>query len=424
MKHYERSQKAILVERLREVPRRIVVVRGPRQTGKTTLVRQAIQEIQSERSCKYLEVDAIRGTCAANGATPAPTSDEDEQSKTYEAEPASQLLILHWESSRKQARDSRYGSVLVLDGIQHIPNWSAIVKGMWDHDRWNNLPLHVVLVESVPFTMQNGLTESMAGRFEVISVPHWSFKEVSEAFGLDINQFLFFGGYPGASLLIGDQELWSRYICQSIIEPSLERDALLLQRADSPGLLKKLFDLATKCSGHVFSFNKMRSRVQDRSSTTTFTHYLDLLSRAGLVSGLLNYSNSKVRSKSSGLKLVVRNTALKTARSDYSFEQAQADRTYWYRLVESAVGAHLLNTKHRHQQVYYWNFRSNKVDFVMKQASTIRAIEVNSGSSTFDRTGIEEFQNQFGGLEPIFIGESGVPLNEFLSRPASNLLEM
>lgn len=423
MKHYERSQKAILVERLREVPRRIIVVRGPRQTGKTTLVRQAIQEIQSERSCKYLEVDAIKGTCATNGATPAPTSDEDEQSKTYEAELDSQLLIRHWESSRKQARDSRYGSVLVLDGIQHIPNWSAIVKGMWDHDRWNNLLLHVVLVESVPFTMQDGLTESMAGRFEVIPVPHWSFKEVSEAFGLDINQFLFFGGYPGASLLVGDQELWSKFISQSIIEPSLERDALMSHRMDSLGLLRKLFDLATEYSGQVLSFNEMQSRVQDRSNTTTFSSCLDLLSRTGLVSVLLNYSEPSVRNEPSHLKLIVRSTAQKTATSDYSFEEAKADRTHWHRLVVSAVGAHLLNTKRRYQQVYYWEFRGNKIDFVLKQASTIRAIEVTSGGSTFGRSGIQEFQNRFGGLDPIIVGEGGVPLNDFLSRPASEWLE-
>ena len=424
MDGYARTQKSTLVERLKEEPLRLVLVSGPRQTGKTTLVLQAVQEIQSEMPSRYLAVDDPSGhVLPFDPSSDVETRGQDAISEPIDVEPDALWLTQQWEISRRQAMRLRACSVLVLDEIQKIPNWSETVKGLWDRDRQTKLPLHVVLTGSAPLLMQQGLSESLAGRFEVNSVTHWSFDEMSTAFGLNIGQFVYFGGYPGAAHLIQEQERWSAYISESIIEPNIERDILSLQRVDKPALLRRLFELATAYSGQILSYNKMLGQLTDAGNTTTLARYLDLLSNAGLVTGLSEYSGSEVKRKSSSPKLIVHNTALMTAGSGYSFEQANADRTYWGRLVESAVGAHLLNTKSRSQKVYYWREGDQEIDFILKQADKIRAIEVKSGNDTVQWTVLNDFQDRFGALDPLIVGERGVPLSDFLLRPASEWLE-
>lgn len=424
MNGYERAQTALLIQRLRENPSRLILVRGPRQTGKTTLIHQALRQISEERACQYFSVDEPRSTgISFDPNSHAKPTGDDIAVLRIDSKPDSVWLVHQWEASRKRAIDSPNGGVLVLDEIQKIPKWSETVKGLWDRDRQTDLALHIVLLGSARLLMQQGLSESMAGRFESIDVMHWSYSEMSCAFGFDVDQFVYFGGYPGAAVLIGDQERWATYIDESLIVPNIERDILALQRVNKPALLKRLFDYASAYSGQIVSFNKIQQHLNDKGNTTTFVRFLHLLSEAGMVSGLSNFSRSSSLGRASRPKLIVHNTSLMTARSGYSFDEAKADRSYWGRLVETSVGAHLLNTKGRSHRVFYWrNDKGDEVDFVLERAGKIRAIEIKSGSGGLRARGLEEFQSRYGGLEPIVVGEQGIPLDEFLSRPASEWL--
>lgn len=319
-----------------------------------------------------------------------------------------------------QAKRSGKGAVLVLDEIQKIPNWSDTVKGLWDADRQNNLPLHAVLLGSAPLIMQQGLTESLAGRFETIPLTHWSYSEMKRAFDFDIDQYVYFGGYPGTAGFINDQERWARNVSESLIEPNIERDILAMQRIDKPALLKRLFELATSYSGQMLSYNKMLGQLHDAGNTTTLARYLDLLSHAGLITGLENLSSSNSRRRASSPKLVVRNTALMTARSGYSFEQARADRSYWGRLVESSIGAHLLNTKNFYQNLYYWRRNHDEVDYVLESRDERCAIEVKSGCASSSTSGLSRLAQQFEVTRTLVVGQGGdSSVEEFLSRPAT-----
>jgi predicted AAA+ superfamily ATPase len=211
-----RAQGAVLRRRLAEPRRYIQVVAGPRQTGKTTLVRQIAP--QAGMPFRYASAD----------------------------EPALRergWIADQWEAARLEAGDAgRGGTLLVLDEIQKIPGWSETVKRLWDEDTRAKRPLKVVLLGSAPLLIQRGLTESLAGRFEALRLPHWSFAEMREAFGFSLDQYLYFGGYPGAAPLIGEPERWARYIADSLIETTISRDVLLLARVDKPALLRRLFD--------------------------------------------------------------------------------------------------------------------------------------------------------------------------------------
>ena len=280
-----------------------------------------------------------------------------------------------------EAKRSERGFVLVFDEIQKIPNWSETVKGLWDADRHEGLPLHVVVLGSAPLLMQRGLSESMLGRFETIRLPHWSFAEMSEAFGFDLDHYIYFGGYPGAASLIREQRRWREYILGSIIEPNIERDILAMERVDKPALLKRLFEFGAEISGQILAYDKMLGQIQDAGNTTTLARYLDLLSKAGLLTGL--WPNTPEERTAAGLpvpKLNVLNTALMSVHSGYTFEEAKADRSFWGRLVESAVGAHLFNTGTPEVRLHYWRERSLEVDFVLEYGRKLVAMEVKSGS--------------------------------------------
>ena len=421
MASFERSQTLTLIERLSERPRNIIVVSGPRQTGKTTLALQVIQQIQSDIPCSYQPADRpTTPTLSVDRLASIGLRSERTLTSAVEARDTSWLVRV-WEQARSRAKQSHSGAVLVLDEIQKIPNWSETVKGLWDADRQVSLPLHVVLLGSAPLLMQHGLTESMAGRFETISMTHWSFSEMKRAFDFDVDQFVYFGGYPGAAEFVRDEERWRAYVSESLIEPNIERDILSMQRIDKPALLKRLFELTALYSGQILSYTKMLGQLHDAGNTTTLARYLDLLSRAGLMSGLPNYYMSSARQRASSPKLQVLNTALMTARSHYSFGEARADRSFWGRLVETTVGAHLLNTASRSQRVYYWRHGNSEVDFVLEERNRLLAIEVKSGMRSSNTQGLDAFVNQFKTARSIVVGETGeVSLTEFLSKPASN----
>ena len=230
--------------------------------------------------------------------------------------------------ARIEADRNRTGFVLVIDEVQKVPGWSEVVKGLWDADRSENTPLKVVILGSAPLLMQSGLSESMAGRFETIQVNHWSFGEMARAFDFDLSAYLYFGGYPGSASFYRDPDRWREYILRSLVDPNIQRDILAMQRVDKPALLKQLFELGAAYSGQILSYTKMLGELRDAGNTTTLARYLDLLPDAGLVAGLQNFANRLHRRRASSPKLVALNTALMTAGSGYTFEEATSDRTF------------------------------------------------------------------------------------------------
>lgn len=385
----------ILLKRIQEPRRFIQVLVGPRQTGKTTLARQIGEVVPFHVHFATADEPTLRDRG---------------------------WLIQQWEVARTRIgeRKKEKGALLILDEAQKVTQWSEIIKRLWDEDTASGLPLKVILLGSSPLLVQKGLTESLAGRFEIISITHWSFSEMREAFGWTLEQYIFWGGYPGAASLVKDQERWSRYIIDSLIETTLSRDILLLTRVDKPALLRRLFQLACDYSGQIFSYQKMLGQLHDAGNTTTLAHYLNLLEGAGLVSGLPKYSGKRVRQRASSPKLQVMNTALMTATSPYSLESARRDREYWGRLVESAVGAYLVNsTRGTRMEVFYWLERNQEVDFVLGFGKQLAAFEVKSGRMRTHLPGMTSFSKTFLPKRQLLIGQEGIPLEEFLTIPVN-----
>ena len=419
MSVYERAQKSTLLERLDEKPERLTILTGPRQTGKTTLVGQVLQQI--DRPSRYLSADEPDTlTLPAPSGSAGDVIDHLAQSTVpLVDERDTQWLVRHWEQARIDADHSARGFVLAIDEVQKIPNWSETVKGLWDADRRHGRSLHVILLGSAPLLMQRGMSESLAGRYETIRLTHWSFSEMSAAFGFDLPRYIYFGGYPGGAALIGEQDRWSAYITEALVEPNIERDILAMQRVDKPALLKRLFELGTEYSGQILSYNKMLGQLQDAGNTTTLARYLDLLSTAGLIAGLPKHATRGHRRKASSPKLIALNTALMTAHSGYTFQEARADRSYWGRVVESAVGAHLFNTATVPLRLHYWRESNQEVDFVLELGGRLVAIEVKSGARRLNASGLKAFARRFDVASSILVGDGGVPLPEFLSSPAA-----
>ncbi|MDE2745697.1 MAG: ATP-binding protein [Chloroflexota bacterium] len=410
MAGFQRSGVTTIVKRLTEEPRRLITVFGPRQTGKTTMVRQALGQI--DLTSRYLSVDEpgpLFGGFAVGGTA--------EQTSLAEAVPTTEWIASQWREARRLAEREPQQFVLVFDEIQKVPDWSEAVKGLWDADRQQRTRLHVVLLGSAPLVIQSGLSESLAGRFESILSRHWSLSEMSEAFDFNLDQYVYFGGYPGAADLIEHEERWRDYILRALIEPHLERDLLAMTRVDKPSLLKRLFELGASYSGQILSYNKMLGQLQDAGNTTTLARYLDLLAAAGLLAGLPKYSGSAHRRRGSSPKLNVLNTALMSATSGYTFQEARADRTFWGRLVESCVGAHLINTAPSNLSVSYWREASLEVDFVIRAGSRVRAVEVKSGHGQVSDNSLREFERRYNAPRSLTVGEGGIPLNEFLAAP-------
>ena len=414
MSGFERQQVNTLLTRLEERPERLIVVSGPRQTGKTTLVTQALARTDMEGD--YLSIDE------PEPATPSPSFDQQEQEVTTTLTDArdAKWLTRTWENARKKANHSDRGFVLVLDEIQKIPQWSETVKGLWDADRAADCPLHVVVLGSAPLLMQQGLTESLAGRFELIRVSHWSFPEMVDAFNFDLASYIYFGGYPGSATLINDQPRWREYIHSSLIAPNIERDILSMTRVNKPALLKRAFELGSNYSGQILSYTKMQGQLQDAGNTTTLAHYLDLLSNAGLLTGLQKYAGQQHRRRGSSPKLNVLNTSFMAVNSGYSFEEAQADRTFWGRLVESTVGAHLFNTGMPDIRLHYWRESPYEVDFVLEKGHRLIGIEVKSTPRGNNSDGLAIFQERFSPERTLLVGGQGIPLEEFLTQPATH----
>jgi uncharacterized protein len=389
-KSIKSAELAEILGRIKGPRRFIQVLLGPRQTGKTTMAR------------KLLEAPGISGQYA--------TADEP-------LVKGASWIEQQWQAGRlKAGKGGGAKTLLVLDEIQKIPGWSETVKRLWDEDSATRTPLQVLVLGSSPWLMQNGLTESLAGRFEVIHVTHWNFAEMQGAFRWGLDRFLFFGGYPGAAALVSDVDRWRNYLLESIIETTLSRDILLSNRIEKPVLLRRLFELGCHYSGQVLSYQKILGQLQDKGNTTTLAHYLTLLSRAGMLTGLEKFAGQKARQRASSPKLLVLNTGLISAITQTDPERAKADPEFWGRLTESAVGNHLVNASiGTTVEVQYWAEGNAEVDFVLVQRDKAVLIEVKSSRTQGWKKGPEAFAKHFPVHKQLLVGNGGMPLEEFLT---------
>ena len=425
MSEFRRSQMDTLCKRLSEPPHRLIVVTGARQTGKTTATRQAVSSLRRPYRYEAADMPDERGVQAVpnlSQAVPYLSTEDGEGSVSFSAVRNRRWLEDVWRDSRRHAWQSARGFVLVLDDVQRIAGWSDSVKGLWDADRVSGCPLHVVIVRSTPMLMQAGLSESLAGRFESVRVTHWTFPEMSDAYGMDLEQYVYFGGYPGASRWIHDFERWSAYVREALIKPTIALDVLSMRRVEKPVLLKRLFELGATYSGQRLSYNKMLGQLHGAGNTTTLARYLTLLANAGLLTGLSKHTGRPVLTKASSPKLNVLNTALMAVTSGYTFAEARADRSQWGRMVESAVGAHLLNTSSPRTDVKYWRDGGHEVDFVVQRGPRTVAIEVKSGKGSEERSGLAEFERRFDPQATLVVGQD-VELGEFLSQPTDHWID-
>lgn len=392
---FVRPQATVLARRLRETRRFMQAVVGPRQVGKTTLVKHVVDG--SGLQTRFASAD--EPTLHGRG-----------------------WIAQQWEAARLAAADAgKAGAVLVLDEVHKIPGWAEVTKRLWDEDTHSGTPLRVIVLGSAPLLVSRGLTESLAGRFELLHLPHWSYSEMRDAFGWSLEQYLFHGGYPGAAPLIQDEARWRRYVLDSLIETTLSRDVLLLSRVDKPALLRRLFELGCRYSGQILSYTKMLGQLQDAGNATTLAHYLDLLAGAGMLAAVSKYAGDVARQRGSSPKLQVFNTAVMSALYGYTRAEARADHEYWGRLVESAVGAHLINAAAAGDcELFYWRERALEVDFVLRAGRGLTAIEVKSTRGRDTKSGMQEFTDAFSPQRTLLVGGDGIALDAFLSRPVEH----
>ena len=426
MPDIQRLQVATLLSRLRKEPKRIIALSGPRQSGKTTIVRQALAQLWEEDGVRGLYFAADEPSPELGGLPTAPAGQTESivtlgRLPVVPNEPLDARWIgRRWDAARAEAEHSGR-AVLVLDEIQRVPQWSTPVKGLWDRDQMEGRRLHVVVLGSAPLLMQSGLSESLVGRTEPLPVPHWSLGEMAAAFGFGLDEFLFFGGYPGTADLIQDLPSWRRTVADFITR-TVERDVVSMSRVDSPALLRNLFDAAAAYSAQPVTLHTLLGELDSRENARTVTRYLDLLESAELIAGLRKHRGEPVIRRSTP-KLLVLNTALMTAPAIRTFEGARADRGYWGRIVESAVGAHLHQTRDSGIQLGYWREAPYEVDFVLRREGQVLAIEVKSGRARGGRAGLRVFQARFPGARTLLVGEGGVSVSEFLAESAAHWLE-
>jgi predicted AAA+ superfamily ATPase len=392
MGDYKREAFEVLAGRLQEDRKFIQVITGPRQVGKTLLSLQLRDQFKGEGHYESADEPMLKDAA---------------------------WLAQVWESARRPTRTgSRQKALLILDEIQRVPRWPEAVKRLWDEDARTETPLQVLLLGSSQLMLQRGLSESLAGRFEVTRLSHWSYGEMRQAFGWDLETYLYFGGYPGSHDLIQDRLRWRNYILDSLIETAISRDILLLARVDKPALLRRLFYLCCESSGQILSYQKMVGQLQDVGNTTTLAHYLDLLHGAGLVMGLPKFSPSRPRLRASSPKIQVLNNALMTAPLQITREEMRKDPAVWGRLVESSVGAHIANGANEcGASAFYWREGSVEVDFVLQRGKAVTAIEVKSGLKKQALPGMGAFFKSYPQSRLLKVGEGGIPIEEFLSNP-------
>ena len=383
---FQREISKTLESRLSEQRKFIQIVMGPRQTGKTTAAKQAL---------KALGIPAV--TFDAGSVRTSPLA----------------RISVEWEQARMLAR--REGTaVLFIDEAQKADGWTDVVKALWDEDSWNDMPLHIVVSGSSSLLLRKGLSDSLKGRFEVIRSTQWSLPEMDEAFGFGLDEFLLRGGYPGATTLADDPGRWRAYLDDSIIESTISNDILQLENVRKPALLRRLFELGSYYSGQELSYRKILGQLDDRGNTDTVAHYLDLLGGAGMLAGLLKYHPKEHRSRRSSPRFMVYDSALMSAAWRDRADALLLEPELRGRLVESAVGAYLLNRATAERfELRWWREGDDEVDFVARRGETVTAIEVKSGRVK-SLGGLEAFIARHPGARPLVVGGDANPLEDFL----------
>lgn len=394
---YKRRQFNELKSRIEEARNKIQVISGPRQVGKSTLVKQVLKEISIDFT--FISADNV------------------EKDNLY-------WINEVWETARqrmKLKKEREY--LLVIDEVHKVNNWSEAVKKEWDDDTFNGVNIKVILLGSSRLLIKDGLTESLAGRYELIHMSHWSFKEMKEAFGMDLEHYIFFGGYPGGVGFINNEVRWRKYIKDSIVAPAIAHDILMTKTIYKPELMKQLFELGCTYSGEEIALTKLLGQLQDAGNITTLANYLSTLNESHLLCGLQKYANDNARKYNSVPKMMVYNTALLSSLYGLNYSQVFTNPKMWGRWVESAVGTHLLNMANElDYRIYYWRERNNEVDFILEYNRQCIAIEVKSGRRTTN-AGISVFKEKFRPLHTFIVGNGGIPLEEFLSSDLKYLFE-
>lgn len=392
---YKRAEYQTIINRLKEQRRFIQVVMGARQIGKSTVVKQVLKDLDAPY--QFYSADNVPATNSA-------------------------WISNCWAAVRSLKESNGWDSViLVVDEIQKISNWSEVVKKEWDDDTFHDRDIKVLLLGSSRVLLEKGLSESLAGRFEEIRMSHWSYGEMKECFGFSLDQYLYYGGYPGAASLIDDTDRFQQYIQSSIIEATINKDILMDTPISKPALLRQTFELGAAYSGNLLSLNKMLGALQDAGNTATLAGYINLLNDSGLLGGLQKYSIDTARRKASIPKLQVYNNALKTVYSPLTFEQAITDRKAWGHIFESGIGAYLISQSFVHRfEVFYWRERNDEVDFILRKKGSVVAIEVKSNAEK--RTeGLEKFRELFKPQKSFIIGDGGIGAEEFFSMDIKKL---
>jgi predicted AAA+ superfamily ATPase len=385
---YKRVQYQEIVSRLKERRHFLQVVLGPRQVGKSTLIKQVVADL----GMPY-------------------------QLYTADSVPATQTTWISdcWNTARARMRiDGLSELILVIDEVQKIRNWSEAVKKEWDADTFNDVNIKVVILGSSRVLLEKGLSDSMMGRFEQIRMTHWSYPEMNDAFGLTLEQYLYFGGYPGAAILIGNEERWEQYVNGAIIDATINKDILHDSPVGKPALLRQTFELGASYSGEIVALTKMVGALRDAGNTTTLAGYLNLLGDSGLLTGLQKFAMDKSRQRASAPKFQVYNSALRSAYSDLSFEEALLNPKEWGRILESAIGAHIVSSAFTgNYEVFYWREKDKEVDYILKKKGRIVAIEVKSNSVAY-HDGLEEIRKRYRPHATLIVGEGGMGVEEFL----------
>jgi len=388
---YKRSLYETLCATLSRPTPVIHVIIGPRQVGKTTIALQIQENIR------------IPGIYAS-ADSPLPLD--------------AAWIETQWRRAVAEASSSGTPVLLILDELQKVRGWSETLKFLWDN-RAAAPDIRVLILGSSALMMQEGLTESLAGRFFLHRCSHWGYQECHAAFGWSLEQWVFFGGYPGAAAFTENETDWKRYITDSLIETVLARDVLQMSKVAKPVLLRHLFALAATLPAQSVSYTKMLGQLHDAGNTTTLAHYLKLLESAFLASGLELFSQGVQRKRGSSPKLVLWNNALVNALSTRSFADSLADTIWWGRLVENAVGAHLCNTLNSVEySVTYWREGGHEVDYVISRGRDIWGIEVKSGSSG-RISGLSRFRSRYREARALLVGAHGIPLEDFFSKPVT-----
>ena len=400
---FARKEKQTILRFLRKKPHHIIMLWGGRQSGKTTLIKQALAEYSGESL--YLNVDHYNEKAALQ-----------EFSRLHLVNSSKRLgmwLDLQWCKARERAKSLESPFVLVIDEIQKIPNWSKRVKALWDRDRFDYNQVHVVLLGSSPHLLQKGLSESMLGRYFEITSKHWSYSEMSEAFGWGVDEFIYYGGYPSSAQYIHNEDLWNRHIAEDIVRVNMHRDVLGLINIKYPKLIKKLFSLGAISSGKIMSYQDIMNNIKGHESSQ-IKEYLKILQEVYMLTGLLEY-NERRASRKAPLKFQVLNTALMSYASGYSFQKAKANSEYWGRLVESAVGAHIVNTCHPDASVYYWKDDTMNVNFVIKRKPHLAAVILSNEDKKTIGKKLFHLKKNTPITKSIVIGSNHLSVGDFLS---------